>query len=79
LLTRMTGNSLHMQWPLTSQLHGSVCLSKSVSQTQSCFKSTCVVIGDLLIKISMPRSYMTFLICPILLMLQYIIIFYICC
>jgi hypothetical protein len=23
LLTRMTGNSLHMQWPLTSQLHGS--------------------------------------------------------
>jgi hypothetical protein len=24
LLTRMTGNSLHMQWPLTSQLHGSV-------------------------------------------------------
>jgi hypothetical protein len=22
-LTRMTGNSLHMQWPLTSQLHGS--------------------------------------------------------
>jgi hypothetical protein len=24
LLTGMTGNSLHMQWPLTSQLHGSV-------------------------------------------------------
>jgi hypothetical protein len=24
LLTWMTGNSLHMQWPLTSQLHGSV-------------------------------------------------------
>jgi hypothetical protein len=24
LLTRMTGISLHMQWPLTSQLHGSV-------------------------------------------------------
>jgi hypothetical protein len=24
LLTRMTGNCLHMQWPLTSQLHGSV-------------------------------------------------------
>jgi hypothetical protein len=23
LLTRMTGISLHMQWPLTSQLHGS--------------------------------------------------------
>jgi hypothetical protein len=22
-LTRMTGNYLHMQWPLTSQLHGS--------------------------------------------------------
>jgi hypothetical protein len=24
LLTGMTGISLHMQWPLTSQLHGSV-------------------------------------------------------
>jgi hypothetical protein len=24
LLTRMTGISLHMQWPLTSQSHGSV-------------------------------------------------------
>jgi hypothetical protein len=24
LLTRMTGSSLHVQWPLTSQLHGSV-------------------------------------------------------
>jgi hypothetical protein len=24
LLTGMTGNSLHMQWPLTSQLPGSV-------------------------------------------------------
>jgi hypothetical protein len=24
LLTKMTGISLHMQWPLTSQLHGSV-------------------------------------------------------
>jgi hypothetical protein len=24
LLTGMTGNSLHMQWPLTSQSHGSV-------------------------------------------------------
>jgi hypothetical protein len=24
LLTRMTDNSLHMQWPLTSQSHGSV-------------------------------------------------------
>jgi uncharacterized membrane protein YhfC len=24
LLTRTTGNSLRMQWPLTSQLHGSV-------------------------------------------------------
>jgi hypothetical protein len=24
LLTGMTGNALHMQWPLTSQLHGSV-------------------------------------------------------
>jgi hypothetical protein len=24
LLTRISGNSLHMQWPLTSQLHGSV-------------------------------------------------------
>jgi hypothetical protein len=24
LLTGMAGNSLHMQWPLTSQLHGSV-------------------------------------------------------
>jgi hypothetical protein len=28
LLTRMTGNSLHMQWPLTSQLHGSVSQSE---------------------------------------------------
>jgi hypothetical protein len=26
LLTGMTSNSLHMQWPLTSQLHGSVSL-----------------------------------------------------
>jgi hypothetical protein len=24
LLTGMTSNSLHMQWPLTSQSHGSV-------------------------------------------------------
>jgi hypothetical protein len=24
LLAGVTGNSLHMQWPLTSQLHGSV-------------------------------------------------------
>jgi hypothetical protein len=30
LLTRMTGKSLHMQWPLTSQLHGSVYQRKQL-------------------------------------------------
>jgi hypothetical protein len=29
LSTRMTGISLHMQWPLTSQLHGSFLKEKN--------------------------------------------------
>jgi hypothetical protein len=31
LLTRMTGISLHMQWPLTSQSHGSVSKREQLS------------------------------------------------
>jgi hypothetical protein len=31
LLTGMTGISLHMQWPLTSQLHGSVSQREQLS------------------------------------------------
>jgi hypothetical protein len=36
LLTRMTGNSLHMQWPLTSQLHGSVSQREQLVMNTLC-------------------------------------------
>jgi hypothetical protein len=35
LLTGMTGISLHMQWPLTSQLHGSVSQREQLVNIQS--------------------------------------------
>jgi hypothetical protein len=35
LLTGMTGISLHMQWPLTSQLHGSVSQREQLVDSQS--------------------------------------------
>jgi hypothetical protein len=37
LITGMTGISLHMQWALTSQLHG------SVSQTEQLFSDNIVI------------------------------------
>jgi hypothetical protein len=37
MLTGMTINSLHMQWPLTSQLHGSVSQREQLVPSMSCY------------------------------------------
>jgi hypothetical protein len=43
LFTRMTGNSLHMQWPLTSQSHGSVSQRE---QLVFCYGSNSTPLSD---------------------------------
>jgi hypothetical protein len=42
--TRMTGISLHMQWPLTSQLHGSVSKRKQLVDYKNVFQHDSVSI-----------------------------------
>jgi hypothetical protein len=49
LLPRMTGDSLHMQWPLTSQSHGNVSLREQSGHKNS-FRGTTVATKKKLMK-----------------------------